>query len=144
MKIECIQRRQGGTRVTLRGSIYHFAPRVEDGRHVCEIENEDHIGALLRHPEGYRIAPKTVREEARAERVTQPAEALQVDPTPSVPVVPMGATSEPAPAGVVALDDMSDEHLATVYEAEIGRKPHARAKRETMIAQIEEARAERK
>lgn len=53
MKIESILRREGGSRITMGGVEYHFAPG-EDGRHVCEVGDEGHAERLLAIPEGFR------------------------------------------------------------------------------------------
>lgn len=57
MKIESIIRRKNGTDVKLGNAVYRFRPD-EEGRHVCDVENEDHIGTFLGIKEGYRIAKK--------------------------------------------------------------------------------------
>lgn len=54
MKIESILKRPGGTKVQLGGKTYHFTPD-EYGRHVAEVEDNDHIGRLLAIREGYRL-----------------------------------------------------------------------------------------
>ncbi|QMV32515.1 hypothetical protein 2A_00037 [Ralstonia phage Darius] len=53
MQIECILKRQGGTKVTLEGVEYHFAP-LEDAAHVAEVESEPHCKRLLSIPEAYQ------------------------------------------------------------------------------------------
>ncbi|WRQ05513.1 DNA polymerase [Ralstonia phage AhaGv] len=53
MQIECILKRQGGTKVTLEGVEYHFAP-LEDAAHVAEVESEPHVKRLLSIDEAYR------------------------------------------------------------------------------------------
>lgn len=55
MKIECLIHRPGGTIIDMiDGTVYHFAPQ-EDGRHVADVENPEHIQVFLAVPEGYRI-----------------------------------------------------------------------------------------
>lgn len=53
MKIESIIRRAEGSTVVLGTNSYHFTPG-EDGRHVCEVEDEAHIDRLLSIKEGFR------------------------------------------------------------------------------------------
>lgn len=53
MKIECILKRAGGTKVSLGAALYHFKPDDED-RHVAEVENQDHVKVFLNIAEGYR------------------------------------------------------------------------------------------
>ncbi len=53
MKIESIIRRAAGSTVVLGTKLYRFQPG-EDGRHVCEVEDEAHIERLLSIKEGFR------------------------------------------------------------------------------------------
>jgi hypothetical protein len=54
MKIECKLKRAGGTVAELEGVEYHFAPQ-DDGAHVVEIENVEHIERFLSIPSAYCI-----------------------------------------------------------------------------------------
>lgn len=54
MKIECILKREGGSKVEIGSTEYHFAPQA-DGAHVAEVSNNGHIQRFLSIPEGYRI-----------------------------------------------------------------------------------------
>ena len=53
MKIECLLKREGGSKIDLGDEIYHFEPNAE-GVHVAEVTNEDHIATLLAIEEGYK------------------------------------------------------------------------------------------
>ncbi len=53
MKIECILKRDGGTKVDLDGTQYHFKPQ-EDGSHTAEVSDIDHARRLLSIKEAYR------------------------------------------------------------------------------------------
>jgi len=53
MKIVCRLQRNGGSVITLGKEKYHFKPESEDGHHVCEVKNKDHVETLLGIPEGY-------------------------------------------------------------------------------------------
>lgn len=56
MLIESIIQRAGGTRVPLGDDIYHFFTHIKnDTRHVCEVQDEDHIQTFLAIKEGYRL-----------------------------------------------------------------------------------------
>ena len=55
MKIESIIKRDGGTRVHIGQKEYHFKPDAE-GRHVAEVEDDEHAERLLSIEEGYREA----------------------------------------------------------------------------------------
>ena len=54
MKIECVLKRGGGTRVDIDGINYHFAP-LPDGAHVADVENKSHIKRFLSIPEAYEL-----------------------------------------------------------------------------------------
>lgn len=134
--VECILIRKGGTIASTKdGTEYHFAPNTK-GHHVAAFTNMDHAQEFLRISEGYRIY-------GAAQAAPQPAPAPE-------PVGPIGADDgEKAPAKEPAaalpsgpLEEMSIEDLRTVFAAEVGRKPSAKAKPETLIAQIEAVREE--
>ena len=160
MKIESILKRQGGTKVTMGDSLYHFAPNEQD-QHVAEVENPDHAKVFLNIPEGYRsldpIQPQQVSlEDAMAVLKAQFPNADFSALTAAVPA-PAAATSEPDPEpdaqdaddaddeaedDPAGLADLSDEELRAEFEKLIGRKPHANMLRENMEAQITAALAE--
>lgn len=54
MKIECILKREGGSKVEIGGTEYHFAPQA-DGAHVAEVSNNGHVQRFLSITDGYRI-----------------------------------------------------------------------------------------
>lgn len=54
MQIECTIRRKGGSKPTLDGTTYHFAP-LSDGAHVADVENDAHIARFLAIPESFRL-----------------------------------------------------------------------------------------
>lgn len=55
-KIECLIRRAGGSKVTMNAPDreYHFAPSVDDSRHIADVDVAHHVKSLLRIKEGYR------------------------------------------------------------------------------------------
>ena len=55
-QIECTIRRANGTRVLLGSTTYDFQPEHDGGPHLCHVEDEDHISALMAVPESFRIA----------------------------------------------------------------------------------------
>lgn len=83
MKIESIIQRSQGTTVQIGDQNYHFAPG-EDGRHVCDVEDEAHINRFLSIKEGYRAVDVVVA-------------ASPVPPVPPVDPEPGVKTSEPEP-----------------------------------------------
>lgn len=79
MKIECKLKRAGGTVAELEGVEYHFAPQ-DDGAHVVEIENVEHIERFLAIPSAYGIymadSPKTLPKPVAAAVDQQPSGIL--------------------------------------------------------------------
>jgi hypothetical protein len=66
MLIESLIKRVGGTHVQLGNDIYHFSNHIKDDpRHVCDVDDEDHIQTFLAIKEGYRIVkvPKKARPD---------------------------------------------------------------------------------
>lgn len=63
MKIECLVKREGGSKVEVFGGNYHFLPQ-EDGSHVADVEDTAHQDRLLSISEGYRIY-RGVAQEAK-------------------------------------------------------------------------------
>lgn len=97
MKLECIIHRPGGTIVEADGITYHFKPDG-DGRHVVDVEREDHIEMFLRVPEAYRIYRSAVEEAQASPVVVPPA----TDNPPTVEVDPAQLlTSKAHPATFV-------------------------------------------
>lgn len=74
MDIECKLIREGGTRVTIGETEYHFAPR-DDGAHVATVEDEEHQDTFLAIPEAYGLyrgaAGAPAGDAERAELVAQ-------------------------------------------------------------------------
>jgi len=56
MLIKCKQKREGGSKIEIGGSTYHFKPEAGDGDHVCEVADKNHIGRFLSITEGYELA----------------------------------------------------------------------------------------
>lgn len=56
MKIECLIRRAGGSRVQMDAPKreYHFKPSDQEQRHIANVDVESHAKAFLRIKEGYR------------------------------------------------------------------------------------------
>lgn len=100
MLIESIIRRPKGTHVDLGdGVTYSFLPD-EAGRHVAEVDDDEHIAAFLRISEGYRLAravktPKTVIQIAADQPIREPpysGEAALSQPGAAVPADPVPAS----------------------------------------------------
>ncbi len=112
MKIQCILPRKGGTRVEIDGIEYHFEP-FADGAQVADIESEKHIDRFLSISEGYRLYRGASSPEVASE-----------------------AESETAPGST---SEENRDELAAAYAAKFGKKPHYRAKLETIKAELEAA-----
>lgn len=146
--VECILKRAGGSKVEMAdGTTYHFTPDQE-GRHVAVVQDMSHVTRFMQIPEGYRIlelismaeAAKTVVEPIKSGAITPaaPAKAETIQP---VQAEAAQALPQPAEDG-----SFTDEQVATIraiFEKELNRAPHHKAKPETMVAQIEAGRAER-
>lgn len=111
MKIECILKREGGSKVEIGGTEYHFAPQA-DGAHVAEVSNNGHIQRFLSIPEGYRI-------------YGEPDDQHGDGDTDADPDADTGADDERAA-------------LVAEYEAKFGRKPHHKASVDTIRKQLAE------
>lgn len=58
LPVQCLLIRDGGTRVDLDGTVYHFSPHNDPlglGRHVCIVENTRHFQRFMNIPEGYAL-----------------------------------------------------------------------------------------
>lgn len=105
MKIESIIRRATGSTVNLGNNTYRFLPG-DDGRHVCNVDNEDHIDRLLSIKEGFRaVEDDEVKIPAKAQAkspVTDQAGEQAADTTangkaPAKPRAPRKPKNAPAP-----------------------------------------------
>ena len=153
MNIECLLKRPGGTRIALGGTAYHFKPDDLD-RHVASVENPDHSKLLLGITEGYRSldplppAQVTLADALAILRQQFPDADLSkiagnvAEPAPAETeaVAPVDAATEAVAADAGKDDgdfaDMSDDYLRAEFEKLLGRKPHQKMLRETMVAQI--------
>lgn len=152
MIVESLIRREKGTVVELDGTTYKFTPDAS-GAHTAIVSNPDHLGRFLAIREGYRLVGQAETGGApvlNGARGIGP-QAAQTEPQPAPSPAPVqepekgDSDSDEASASVPEgkpLADMGEDELRSVYEAEVGRKPHPDAKPETMIARIEATRAE--
>ena len=141
IKVECIIRREGGSRVTIGKNTYHFKPQA-DGAHVCEIDHPPHLSRLLSISEGYRVYdPDLVDEPAQEpEPAPEPKPApVTTEPQPAAPESPVDPDAEELPS----LEGMSRVDLEATFLREVGRAPHPKAKEDTLIAQIVAVRMDR-
>lgn len=146
MLIRCLQQRPGGTTVKMAdGGLIKFTPD-ENGDHVAMVSNPAYIQRLLSIPEGYVIHSMSAFgvQEGEHQKPQQSAVVANVQtPAPTEPAVVREAQKADA-ADPADLSTLDDDHIRAVYRAELKREPHHKAKRETMIAQIEALREKNK
>lgn len=152
MLIERILSAPGGTVVTFKGARYHFKPVEDGGPHIAEVTNPEHIARFMDIPEGYRVHGEAEDDDAPAPRaegvlggtgLSDGADTLSggADGADSPPGgQDPGPDPERPPVPEIPLAEQTDEQLRATFEAVIGRKPHGKASRETLVAQIEAAR----
>lgn len=145
--IRCKINRDHGTIATIGGHTYHFKPRPELGAstaHVAVVEQREHISRFLRVDEAYELFYG--EEEGDAPRVVAPA-VPDDEPAPAgEPEPDAEAAEDDEDDGEDGLDvDMSvplDQHdeasLRAIFKRLNGRAARKDAKRETLIAKIEE------
>ncbi|PNW65649.1 UNVERIFIED_CONTAM: hypothetical protein BEN50_21750 [Euhalothece sp. KZN 001] len=134
MMIECTIRRKNGTRATIGSSVYDFLPD-EAGRHVCYVENPQHIKRFL-ETDAYRIADEAVSDDGGDdgdfETVAPDGEDDGVDAQDDA------GEGADAP-GAAAIEDMDIDALRARYTELLGRAPHPKATPETLRERIAEA-----
>ena len=166
MLIECILKRDGGSKVDLGDNTYHFAPDSE-GRHVAMVADPDHIGRFLSISEGYRIprastspvaqaavsapigavgavVPVTVKREPEVDLVNLDKEQETGDQnTPDEPQQGDGSADDGVsdPARPLDLASLDKEQLAAEYLSKLGQKPHPAMSAAKMIEKIKAASA---
>lgn len=132
MMIESLIRRANGTLVTLGGVKYHFVPDG-DGRHVAEVENEEHMAKFLAVPTGYRL----VLGSAPKKPVVDPN---IVDPAPSSNASVVGQEQSQEPDETSGLDKHGrSQELIEQFTAKFGRQPHYSWTDERIQAELSEA-----
>lgn len=142
ISVESIIRREGGTRVTLGKMAYHFKPRP-DGAHVAVVDDPRHVSRFLSISEGYRVYdPDLVDEPAPAPFVT-PLPPAAEDEGPVETETPEDEETEEPEEPLPSLEGMARPDLEATFLKEVGRKPNANAKDETLAAQIVAVRMER-
>lgn len=55
MKVKCLLKREGGTKVDIEGVQYHFAPDKATGNHVAEVKDKKHLARFLSISEAYEL-----------------------------------------------------------------------------------------
>lgn len=159
MKMMCKLKRPAGTQVTLGDVTYDFQPD-QHGRHVCQVDREDHQDIFLGIPEGYRplvedaesikvegtvpVASQTLMPGGTGEDDDEDEDESNDGETSGDDSTPDPDEQEPeAPVDdELDLEALNDEELAKVYVEVMGKKPNANAKRDTLINHIVEKASE--
>lgn len=100
MKIECILRREGGTRAEIGGIEYHFEP-LADGAHVAEIANDEHADRFLAIPEAYKVYRGKDTPKGEPREVTAPAPVVAPKEQEAA-TVPLAGSEEHPPQFEIA------------------------------------------
>lgn len=166
MKIESIIRREGGTNVTLGGTLYRFLPD-DIGRHVTDVTDEDHISKFLAVREGFRLLAEDQEPDAPVPPVIDPGPAKTLEPAavlePDEGEVENQAEDEEVESGEKATDVAAEteptaehdpyaqkggpdgdrntldrEEVARAFEERYGRRPHGRWTAERILEELQQ------
>lgn len=123
MKIECILKREGGTKAEIGGVEYHFKPDG-NGAHVADVKDKAHIARFLSMPEGYAVYDPDEQDQDAG-----PGD--QDDQNPAGTGADAGGEGgdQSEPKGDLNGDgkvDAKDERaaLSEQYKAKFGKAPH--------------------
>lgn len=87
MLIECTIQRENGSTITVGSSVYRFAPRDGDPRHVAVVENPDHAARFL---------AIDAYQAVEAPTPVKPAPQVTADTTPATKPAPRKRTRHKA------------------------------------------------
>ena len=157
MLIQCLVPRRTGTPIKLSdGTSVPFKPN-DQGDHVCEVKDKEHIKQLLAHKGCYRPynseESALEKEAAEAARKKKEKEAknkgtdTNTAPNPDAKSgsVPVGDGNENPGAGSPGPDDVNKSiteealnamdmpSLADLFEKSVGRKPHPATSKEKIV-----------
>jgi len=149
MLIQCLIPRRTGTPVTLGdGTKIAFQPN-EQGDHVADVKEKDHIKQLLRHKGCYRPynaeESRLEKEEAARKPQTTPGAENQNKDNPPPPITGPEKTGPgnegtggegDKPLTEEQLNAMERDALADHFEKLTGKKPHHNAGKEKLVAAI--------
>ncbi|WP_296763708.1 hypothetical protein [Sediminimonas sp.] len=118
--------REGGTKVVLDDTEYHFKPEADEPEaHICDVKNAAHRARLLSIKDGFCIhTQKTAEQKAEAKAAEKEAQ-----------------DAEDA-ADADGLEVATRAQLDAEFKDLFDRKPNSRATNEAVIAKIREKRAE--
>lgn len=142
-KIEHTIRREGGTTVDMpSGNAYVFKPSADDPRHIAEVTDKADLARFIQV--GSDLGTFRLVDGGNSLVPDAPVPGARREPGADVSV-PEGETgtdtadqtTPPSQDAVEkSLKNLEEAELRDRFEAAVGRKPHANAKPETMIAQI--------
>jgi hypothetical protein len=92
VKIQCLLKREGGTKIEIGGKDYHFQPQA-DGTHVAEVKDQSHIKRLL-----------SIKEAYRAVDLQAPLQTTD-EQTPLTPATPATPETEKTPDPALTASD---------------------------------------
>jgi hypothetical protein len=96
MRIELSIHREGGSKVEVSGTTYHFAPQP-DGRHIADVADPEHALVLLRCDPAYQPAELTDPKEAPPPVAPQSTGAFAgTDPAHTHAITPAATQSDHA------------------------------------------------
>lgn len=116
--------------------VHHFRPldpRRPEEDHVCNVENAEDIGMLLAIKEGYEVHPSEVKS-----RVAATAGAVGAAGNPTTGLKDTSTTVATVASGPQHYASMKKPDLIKILAERTGKAPHFTAKRETLIATLEE------
>lgn len=152
MKIECRLIREGGTKVEFGPTVYHFKPDPAfGGRHIADVNDEDHISRLLSISEAYKMVKTGTPAPVEPPKNKPPVEP----PAPPSPRVEPSAQTEgdadesgdgdggqtgggDKQTEADGLDAMDRAALVDLYQARFGSAPPARIGKQGLIAALRE------
>jgi len=153
VKIECILKRKGGTKVNIDDAMYHFAPMAdeENSAHVADVRNKAHVSSFLNIPEAYQVydpdGALIDNRPAPAATTTGPAAGANETITDTDKTGEItgqgegggngGQTTEPD-----HYEGKSKEELAKLVLERTKKQPHPNAKPETLAKLLRELDAQ--
>lgn len=142
--IECKVKRPGGSLICMSdGTEYRFSTDTI-GRHVCVIDNMDHITRFMQIPD-YALLQLVPSAAAPVANTAPVAPVLLSEPLPELAEKATGAARTEIPAADADgnYSDEAEAAIRAIFKAELGRVAPPKSKPETMVAQIEAAREAR-
>ncbi len=142
MQIECHLKRKGGTNVDIGDKSYHFTSKDENGAHVCDVSDVNHIGRFLEITEGYRLptgASDSDKAKAMDILVAHKRKLKSTQKTPREQAADIVNNNDNAPTGY---GQMGDADLIVEIEARTGKPPKKGTSKKDMVKILNEIDAE--